>query len=140
MLKRRRCCSYTAVHGSYTLRDLLSHCKKNHCVCHQCDSVHKDQDALKQHMVTRHPEQPAQAGPEGAHKGFVCGKCSMYCSTMTTFRVHLATHKKTPCPFCPQKLFDIASRNKHIGVKHSDGMTGNSTADWLRSASRPSTI
>ena len=104
----------------YTLRDLLAHCKKNHCVCHQCDSVHKDQDALKQHMVTRHPEQPAQAGPEGTCKGFVCGKCSMYCSTTTTFRVHLATHKKTPCPFCPQKFFNIASQNKHIGMKHSD--------------------
>ena len=104
----------------YTIRDLLSHCKKNHFVCHQCNSTHKDQDALKQHMVTRHPEQPAQAGPEGARKGFVCGKCNMYCSTATTFRVHLATHKKTPCPFCPQKFFDIASRNKHIGVKHSD--------------------
>ena len=104
----------------YTIRDLLSHCKKNHFVCHQCDSTHKDQDSLKQHMVTRHPEQPAQAGPEGARKGFVCGKCSMYCSTATTFRVHLATHKKTPCPFCPQKFFDIASQNKHIGVKHSD--------------------
>ena len=104
----------------YTIRDLLSHCKKNHFVCHQCDSTHKDQDALKQHMVTRHPEQPVQAGPEGARKGFVCGKCNMYCSTATTFRVHLATHKKTPCPFCPQKFFDIASRNKHISVRHSD--------------------
>ena len=104
----------------YTLRDLLSHCKKNHFVCHQCDSTHKDQDALKHHMATRHPEHPAQAGPEGARKGFVCGKCNMYCSTATTFRVHLATHKKTPCPFCPQKFFDIASRNKHIGVRHSD--------------------
>ena len=30
----------------YTLQDLLSHCKKNHFVCHQCDSTHKDQDAL----------------------------------------------------------------------------------------------
>ena len=104
----------------YTIQDLLSHCKKNHFVCHQCDSTHKDQDALKQHMVTRHPEQPAQAGPEGARKGFVCAKCNMYCSTATTFRVHLATHKKTPCPFCPQKFFDIASRNKHISVRHSD--------------------
>ena len=28
---------------------------------------------------------------EGARKGFVCGKCNMYCSTATTFRVHLAT-------------------------------------------------
>ena len=53
----------------YTIWDLLSYCKKNHFVCHQCDSTHKDQDALKQHMVTRHPEQPAQAGPEGARKG-----------------------------------------------------------------------
>ena len=40
----------------YTGRDLLAHCKKNHCVCHQCDSVHKDQDTLKRHMVTRHPQ------------------------------------------------------------------------------------
>ena len=93
----------------YTIRDLLSHCKKNHFVCHQCDSAHKDQNSLKQHMVTTHPEQPTQAGPEGACKGFVCGKCSMYCGTAATFRVHLATHKKTPCPFCPQKFFDGAS-------------------------------
>ena len=96
----------------YTIRELLSHCKKNHFVCHQCDSTHKDQDALKQHMATRHPEQPVQAGPEGARKGFVCGKCNMYCSTATTYRVHLATHKKTPCPFCPQKFFDIGSRKQ----------------------------
>ena len=105
----------------YTLRDLLSHCKKNHFVCHQCDSAHKDQNSLKQHMVTQHPEQPAQAGlEEGARKGYVCGRCGMYCGTAATFRVHLTTHKKTPCPFCPQKFYDAASRNKHVSVKHSD--------------------
>ena len=104
----------------YTIRDLLSHCKKNHFVCHQCNSAHKDQNSLKQHMVTEHPKQPAQAGPEGARKGFVCGKCSMYCNTAATFRVHLTTHKKTPCPFCPQKFFDAASRNKHVSIKHSN--------------------
>ena len=105
----------------YTTRDLISHCKKNHLLCHQCDSAHKDQNSLKQHTVTEHPEQPAQAGPgEGARKGFVCGKCNMYCGTAATFRVHLSTHKKTPCPFCPQKFFDTASRNKHIGMKHSN--------------------
>ena len=102
----------------YTIRDLLSHCKKNHFVCHQCDSAHNDQNSLKQHMVTEHP---AQAGSEeGARKGFVCGRCGMYCSTVATFRVHLTTHKKTPCPFCPQKFYDAASRNKHVSVKHSD--------------------
>ena len=99
---------------------MISHCKKSHFVCHQCDSAHKDQNTLKQHIVTKHPEQPSQAGPEGARKGFVCGRCSMYCGTAATFRVHLATHKKTPCPFCPQKFFDGASRNKHISIKHSD--------------------
>ena len=58
----------------YTLQDLLSHCMENHFVCHQCDSAHNDQNSLKEHMVTKHPEQPAQAGSEGgAHKGFVCG-------------------------------------------------------------------
>ena len=31
-----------------------------------------------------------------------------------------STHKKTPCPFCPQKFFDAASWNKHVGMKHSD--------------------
>ena len=68
-------------------------------------------------MVTEHPEQPAQAGSEGgARKGFVCGKCSMYCSTAATFKIHIATHKKTPCPFCPQKFYDAASHS----VKHSD--------------------
>ena len=105
----------------YTTWDLISHCKKNHFLCHQCDSAHKDQNSLNQHMVTEHPEQPAQAGPgESARKGFVCGKCGMYCSTAATFRVHLSTNKKTPCPFCPQKFFDAASRNKHVGMKHSD--------------------
>ena len=105
----------------YTLRDLLSHCKKNHFVCHQCDSAHTDQNSLKKHMVTEHPEQPAQAGQEeGARKGFVCNRCGMYCSTAATFKIHVATHKKTPCPFCPQKFFDAASRNKHVSVKHSD--------------------
>ena len=105
----------------YTIRDLISHCKKNHFVCHQCDSAHNDQNSLKRHMVTKHPEQPAQAGSEeGARKGYVCGRCGMYCSTAATFRVHLTTHKKTPCPFCPQKFYDAASRNKHVSVKHSD--------------------
>ena len=105
----------------YTLRDLLSHCKENHFVCHQCDSAHNDQNSLKEHMVTEHPEQPAQAGSEGsARKGFVCGKCSMYCSTVATFRIHIATHKKTPCPFCPQKFYDAASWNKHVSIKHSN--------------------
>ena len=105
----------------YTIWDLLSHCKRNHFVCHQCDSAHNNQNSLKEHMVTEHPEQPAQAGSEeGARKGFVCGRCSMYCSTATTFRVHIATHKKTPCPFCPQKFYDAASRNKHVSIKHSD--------------------
>ena len=105
----------------YTLQDLLSHCKENHFVCHQCDSVHNDQNSLKHHMVTEHPEQPAQAGlGGGAHKGFVCGRCSMYYSTAATFKIHIATHKKTPCPFCPQKFYDAASRNKHVSAKHSD--------------------
>ena len=44
----------------------------------------------------------------------------MYCSTAATFKVHLTTHKKTPCPFCPQEFYDAASRNKHVSVKHSD--------------------
>ena len=108
----------------YTLRDLLSHCKKNHFVCHQCDSAHSDQNALKEHMVTEHsehPATPAQAGSEGgARPGFICGKCSMYCSTAATFKIHIATHKKTPCPFCPQKFYDAASRNKHVNMKYSD--------------------
>ena len=49
----------------YTTRDLISHCKKNHILCHQCDSAHKDQNSLKQHTVTEHPEQPAQGGSGG---------------------------------------------------------------------------
>ena len=44
----------------------------------------------------------------------------MYCNTATTYRVHLATHKKTPCPFLSTEIFPILHRNKHIGVKHSD--------------------
>ena len=35
-------------------------------------------------------------------------------------RLHLVTHKKTPCPYCPQKFYDAASRNKHVDLKHSD--------------------
>ena len=105
----------------YTLRDLLSHCKKNHFVCNKCDSAHADQDTFRKHMATEHPEQPAKAGPEeGARKGFVCNRCGMYCSTAATFKIHVATHKRTTCPFCPQKFFDAASRNKHVSVKHSD--------------------
>ena len=32
----------------------------------------------------------------------------------------LTTHKKTPCPFCPQKFNSAASRNKHIDMKHNN--------------------
>ena len=64
--------------------------------------------------------QHKQVQKGGARKGFVCGKCSMYCSTVATFKIHIATHKKTPCPFCPQKFYDAASWNKHVSVKHSD--------------------
>ena len=103
----------------YTIKDLLSHCKSNHFVCQLCDSAHKDQDSLKQHMVINHPEQPAQTGPEG-HRDFVCGKCGVHCSTAATFKIHLTSHKKTPCPFCPQKFYDAASRNKHVSMKHGD--------------------
>ena len=46
-----------------------------------------------------------------------CVNCS---NRPAQFRVHLTTHKKTPCPFCPQKFYDAASRNKHVSVKHSD--------------------
>ena len=101
----------------YTLWDLLSHCKKNHFVCQQCDSAHIDKNTLQKHMSCYHPEQPAQSG---ARKGFVCNKCGMYCSTAATFKVHMSTHKKTLCPFCPQKFIDAASRNKHVSVKHTD--------------------
>ena len=103
----------------YTIQDLLSHCKSNHFVCQLCDSAHKDQDSLKQHMVIDHPEQPAQTGPEG-HRDFVCGKCGVHCSTAATFKIHLTSHKKTPCPFCPQKFYDATSRNKHVSMKHGD--------------------
>ena len=40
----------------YTIRDLISHCKKNHFVCHQCDSAHKDQnctEAAHGHQTSR---------------------------------------------------------------------------------------
>ena len=34
----------------YALQDLLKHCMDLHFVCDHCDSVHKDKDALKEHM------------------------------------------------------------------------------------------
>ena len=46
-----------------------------------------------------------------AHPGFTCGMCKAYCSTNASFRIHMTTHKKTPCLFCPQKYYNIASRN-----------------------------
>ena len=103
----------------YTLRDLLSHCKENHFVCQQCDSAHNDQNSLKEHMVTEHPA-PAQAPDPSKRPGFVCGKCSMYCCTVASFKIHLVTHKKTSCPYCPQKFYDAVSRNKHMDLKHSN--------------------
>ena len=47
----------------YTLRDLLNHCQELHFICQQCDSAHKDKNALKEHMASEHPPapQPAQA-------------------------------------------------------------------------------
>ena len=44
----------------------------------------------------------------------------MYCQTEASFKIHITTHKKTPCPFCPQKFDNAASRNKHINIKHND--------------------
>ena len=48
----------------YTIRDLLNHCRELHFVCHQCDSDHKDSDALKEHMATEHSAALAQVGSE----------------------------------------------------------------------------
>ena len=103
----------------YTIRDLLNHCRELHFVCQQCNSVHSNQNSLKEHMVTEHPA-AAQAPDPRKRPGFVCGKCNMYCRTAVSFKIHLATHKKTPCPYCPQKFYDAASRNKHVDLKHSD--------------------
>ena len=71
-------------------------------------------------MASEHQSAPAQATEASTQPGFVCGKCNMYCQTAASFKIHLATHKKTPCPFCPQKFFNAASRNKHIDLKHSN--------------------
>ena len=70
-------------------------------------------------MATKHSATPAQAGSEAASRpGFICDKCNMYCSTAASFKIHLA--KKTPCPFCPQKFYYAASRNKHVDLKPSN--------------------
>ena len=54
------------------------------------------------------------------HTGFTCGICKVQCPTKASFKIHLPTHKKTPCLFCPQKFFNPASRNAHIGEKQQD--------------------
>ena len=55
-----------------------------------------------------------------AHPGFTCSICKMYSPTPASFRIHLSVHRKTPCPFCPEKFFNPASRNLHIRKKHKD--------------------
>ena len=113
----------------YTLWDLLNHCRELHVVCQQCDSAHKDKDALKEHMAKEH--QPAAQPPQTtetvsdanvrlARPGFVCGICNMHCQTEASFKIHITTHKKTPCPFCIQKFYNAASQNKHINMKHNE--------------------
>ena len=87
----------------YTIRDVLNHCRELHFVCQQCDSTHNDQNTLKEHMATEHPA-PAEAAEASTRPGFVCGRRNMYCCTVASFKSHLATHKKTPCPYCPQKF------------------------------------
>ena len=134
---------------------------KLHFICDHCDSVHKDKNALKEHISRQHQPapQPAQAttasppagtdAPEEeaqvpsadesvkgttnpdtstasdtnvrpASPGFVCGICKAYCPTEASFRIHITTHKKTPCPFRPRKFYNAASRNGHIRAKHDD--------------------
>ena len=128
----------------YTFEDLLKHYTDLHFVCEHCDSAHKDKDALKEHMARQHlpAPQPTQAAtsstdtPESssdpntstasdanicpAQLGFVCGMCKMYCQTKASFKIHITTHKKTPCPFCPQKFYNPASRTKHVSKKHNE--------------------
>ena len=55
-----------------------------------------------------------------ARTGLTCGICKAQCPTNASFRIHLTTHKKTLCPFCPQKFFNATSRNAHIREKHQD--------------------
>ena len=62
----------------------------------------------------------SDANVHPACPGFICGICKAYCPTNTSFRIHITTHKKTPCLFCPQKFYNIASRNGHIRAKHDD--------------------
>ena len=52
--------------------------------------------------------------------GFRCGKCNVYCPTEASFKIHIQKHKNIPCPFCPQKWFNTASRDKHIQNQHKD--------------------
>ena len=52
--------------------------------------------------------------------GFRCGKCNVYCPTEASFKIHINVHKTVPCPFCPQKFLNTASRDKHICEWHKD--------------------
>ena len=91
-------CGFCPGEVLYTLQDLLKHCMDLHFVCQQCNSAHKDKDALKEHMASEHQPapQPAQATaastasdtnvcPARPKPGFVCG---IYCQTEASFRIY----------------------------------------------------
>ena len=62
----------------------------------------------------------SEANVHQTRPGFRCGKCNVYCPTEASFKIHINGHKTVPCPFCPQKFLNTASRNKHIREQHKD--------------------
>ena len=62
----------------------------------------------------------SEANVRPARPGFRCGICQRFSPTGELHKIHLFTHKKIICQFCPQKFFNTASRDAHIREKHHD--------------------
>ena len=106
----------------YTLRDLLSHCKKNHFVCHQCDSAHIDQNSLKKHMACYHPEQPSTIRPGRKVHVKVLFVTNAACTVVQLLHLRFICLliKRHRVHSVHRNSIDATSRNKHVSVKHSD--------------------
>ena len=52
--------------------------------------------------------------------GWKCGICQVYCPTGASYKIHLSTHKKVQCAFCPQKFFNTRSLDQHVRERHQD--------------------
>ena len=55
-----------------------------------------------------------------ARQGWKCGICQVYCPTRASYKIHLSSHKRVLCAFCPQKFFNSISRDQHIREKHQN--------------------